>query len=919
MKKFTLSILFFFFSIISTVYSINDLSVKDNSGWGSSPGYIEKTTLVVEPFGSHVEQSLYLEYSERNQFSSDLLEIVHRFELPTDAVVQDMWLWIGDSVMQAQMFDTWSARSVYDSIVATKYDPAFLTKTGSQYELKIYPLKSGSRRKVKISYTVPTTWLGEKASTQLPLKLLQSNNSETKPLEILFRTQKDVWGIPKIVEDTTLQFSPLLDTLIYSYQSLVIDDITNFSSLNLSFNTTFENGYLVNGYHDLNDETYFQFGFLPDQLFNVSADSSSDKVLISLDFSGSFKKNFSERLPIYEELMKNSLKENDSFKLLVSGKEKIIDYTDAYLPATTSNIEGVFTEFTNSELYNELNEFGKKSVLYCDTQAKHNWYFDGLSELAEVKKLTDISDALNLITKYDVVAAYEHGHDNVISQDMANQVIEKLDTLFTNGGRFVTYYDYNRVGKEKLGTHYIDGLRVKRQETGALTLYRNDEGNIGINFPESYTRNAAYLLDFDDPDVKIELMDKNGDAAVISKKIGNGLIIVSGIWGNKDDNAIKEIISIPILGLNESSTPFTLNSTFEEIYSQYQSNSFSKVILLSDSDSLISVSDSKDIINNYLNSFGETVPKFNTINVLSNESFTPVYLTDNLIEYYGSGYLLKELASQTGGLNLEKSHYDWNYITSVLNPYSTPSIDALDIDVAVDDNTGTLLDLREIGASVDPNKPRFFLGKSDAKLDLKFNVTCRFEETTSDSIRIIEYLVPYDTSSSNKMVALMLGNEEIKDLFNDPPIDTAKIVELSIYYNLLTDYTALLALEPNDEFHFMKDPLDEGDLTDVEDVEEVTDSTFITTYPNPFNGRANFKFNIKAPSNVKAVIYNSLGQKVFELANDQNVNGVKLYSWNAKNSFGSTVSSGFYILRAVITDNQTKETEIITQKLMYLK
>ncbi|MDP3684744.1 MAG: VIT domain-containing protein, partial [Ignavibacteria bacterium] len=166
---------FMFLSLF--IFATNDLTVKDNALHGSKPGYIEKATLVVEPFGSYVEQSLYIEYSERNQFSSNLLEIVHRFELPKDAVINDMWLWIGDSVMQARMFDTWTARGIYDSIVAAHYDPGFLTKNGSQYEFRIYPLAAGKIRKVKITFIVPTKWYGNQATAELPIKLLLSNNS----------------------------------------------------------------------------------------------------------------------------------------------------------------------------------------------------------------------------------------------------------------------------------------------------------------------------------------------------------------------------------------------------------------------------------------------------------------------------------------------------------------------------------------------------------------------------------------------------------------------------------------------------------------------------------------------------------------------------------------------------------------------
>ena len=123
MRRSLLFSFLFFFAVSSNILASNELSVLTSGVGSSRPGYIKQSVLVVEPHGGYVEQSLYLEYTDNNQFPgrSDV-EIVHRFELPEGSVINDLWLWIGDEVMQAIMLDTWTATAIYDSIVTNRHE-----------------------------------------------------------------------------------------------------------------------------------------------------------------------------------------------------------------------------------------------------------------------------------------------------------------------------------------------------------------------------------------------------------------------------------------------------------------------------------------------------------------------------------------------------------------------------------------------------------------------------------------------------------------------------------------------------------------------------------------------------------------------------------------------------------------------------
>ncbi len=223
-------------------------------------------------------------------------------------------------------------------------------------------------------------------------------------------------------------------------------------------------------------------------------------------------------------------------------------------------------------------------------------------------------------------------------------------------------------------------------QADAQTLYRNENGNIGINFPEQLDHNFVGTLKYNDPDVKIELMNSNGEPVIISKKVRNGLMVVICIWQIKDDGAMKSIISPPLLGLNKISGNLLLPELLKSISNEYNVREFDKCILFSNSDSLFNQSTTNDLLNDYLSSFN-SYPKFNTINLLDGLSINPPSITINSNLYYGSGFLLSELASNTGGIHFETYKNDWDYIAALSNHSLNPVMNKFDIEVTIDDGT----------------------------------------------------------------------------------------------------------------------------------------------------------------------------------------------------------------------------------------
>jgi hypothetical protein len=382
---------------------------------------------------------------------------------------------------------------------------------------------------------------------------------------------------------------------------------------------------------------------------------------------------------------------------------------------------------------------------------------------------------------------------------------------------------------------------------------------------------------------------------------------------------MKAIVSPPLLGINQSSNNLLLPELLVNIKDEYDSNQFDKCILFSNSDSIYTETPTDIFAANYLSGFsGE--PVFNTVNLLDGSLVAPPSITINNEMFYGSGYLLYKLSDLSGGLHFETYKNDWDFIASMSDYALNPPIEELDINVTVDNGAGNLIEMREVNpVRNDPNKPLFFVAETDGESSVNFNIVATFQGTNEPVERNFEYFFEHDSSKYEVLIPSLLANESLKDMFNeDPPLDTLAIVNLAMKHNLLTDFTALLALEPNDTLHFMTDPFDESGLTDIED-DDSSDSLSVEVFPNPFNSLVNIKLTVSETSNIKVSVYNILGQKVIELESGNVVENSYSLIWNGKNSLGQSVATGLYILRVDVEGVYSKQKEAITKKLLYLK
>ncbi len=81
-------------------------------------------------------------------------EGTYLYPMPGEAVFSDLSLWQGDRELKGEMMDAAQARSLYESIVRRKRDPALIELAGhGLIRARVFPINPGETRKITLRYT----------------------------------------------------------------------------------------------------------------------------------------------------------------------------------------------------------------------------------------------------------------------------------------------------------------------------------------------------------------------------------------------------------------------------------------------------------------------------------------------------------------------------------------------------------------------------------------------------------------------------------------------------------------------------------------------------------------------------------------------------------------------------------------------
>jgi hypothetical protein len=101
------------------------------------------------------------------------------------------------------------------------------------------------------------------------------------------------------------------------------------------------------------------------------------------------------------------------------------------------------------------------------------------------------------------------------------------------------------------------------------------------------------------------------------------------------------------------------------------------------------------------------------------------------------------------------------------------------------------------------------------------------------------------------------------------------------------------------------------------------DYSLLNNYPNPFNSTTNIEYGIPVDCNVTINIYNTLGEKITTLVNNElQIKGTHTIKWNGKNTRNELVHSGIYYYQIQTEQNindDVKKHYTETGKMLFLK
>lgn len=147
-----------------------------------------------------------------------------------------------------------------------------------------------------------------------------------------------------------------------------------------------------------------------------------------------------------------------------------------------------------------------------------------------------------------------------------------------------------------------------------------------------------------------------------------------------------------------------------------------------------------------------------------------------------------------------------------------------------------------------------------------------------------------------------IGDGELVFAAANPQGARGTINILNVYFNVIGNKGDSPDLDMNfsamASAHTFKNllPFIKDITTGVNDLKETAlDFQLQQNFPNPFNPSTNIPYQLSKPALVQLSVFNTLGQEVIQLLDEQKSAGTFSVSWNGKDVNGQPVPAGIYI------------------------
>lgn len=453
MKK--ISTLIILLSLVFCEISATEyLRVRDvNSWWSNGNGIIDSASLLVEPKGIYAECTLILDFAaDETQYGSmDSLEVDMNFRLPEGSEITDLVLWINEDPVTGEWYDRWTASLIYESIVKRRIDPAILTKSASnEFNIKVFPLLTYLKRKIKIRYLVPINNLKTgNPSVSLPFNILKLSSSLTSSFKVAFKPGINYSG-PVILEKESVSFSQAQDPDFGDCLAAYITNLDEFSSINLTFTPgAAKKVNLINYTDPRNGENFYQLAI------NHSLEFGSvqnRKALFLVDFinENCTKYDKTDILTSLEFAIRNSFNPLDSFNILFSGMVTTFP-EDNWVSADSASISAFFDKVDISM----FNSYSNLPTLLIDGIAfvKQHGHDGSLVLVSSSNAYGEANPANSLIT--DFMHSLEGTEIPIHIIDLDDRIYDYYDQHYI-GGQYYNgnEYFYTRLSQMTVGEYY---------------------------------------------------------------------------------------------------------------------------------------------------------------------------------------------------------------------------------------------------------------------------------------------------------------------------------------------------------------------------------------------------------------------------------------------------------------------------------
>lgn len=429
-------------------FSYSWLYVSDPQSWEKSgQGSIDEVTITMEPKGIYTQYEMFITFSAAgHQFTAnDTLEVSYYFTLPKGAIVNDSWLWVEDSIVHAKIMDRWSAYTIYENIVKRRRDPSVLYKDWqNNYQLRIFPMAGNSSRKVKISFLAPSSWVGDKVTSVIPLDLLTVSYVPLKKVNLQL-LRADGWGKPQIPGFTgTKSYARTLD-LPEKFVSMDIPSDYFNRNLQVSYKAPLKDGIYLNAFKE-GDEGIYQMVFQPARALDID---NSRKILFLFDFEKDNSYN-TDGNKVYAQLkttLLNYLTNDDYFNIILSDAG-MHPYSNTWIKADSASVKKVFDELGNEPVkdYSKLDQLLKRAIEFTKNNGAGEVLLlsnsDNFGENQEANELMESLDDIGPLPVFHVIDfndRWEVGYYFGNQYFRGNQYFYTMLTRSTGGN----YYEYN--------------------------------------------------------------------------------------------------------------------------------------------------------------------------------------------------------------------------------------------------------------------------------------------------------------------------------------------------------------------------------------------------------------------------------------------------------------------------------------------